>query len=179
MPLYRFCPRCGHELPPLPADDRRIARQDCPACGAAHFQNAKPCAGALVTRDGKVLLGRRGIEPFKGWWDIPGGFLEPWEHPAAGAAREVAEETGLVVRPTRVLAIIVDTYGEGGDYTLNIFFLAEIVGGEARPADDVVELGWFGPDELPEQIAFANGRQALAAWRGSGQRILGTDSIIG
>ncbi|MDO8672840.1 MAG: NUDIX hydrolase [Dehalococcoidia bacterium] len=165
MPLFRFCPRCGHELPHLPADLRHIIRQDCPACGEVHFQNAKPCAGALVIREGKVLLGRRGIDPFKGWWDIPGGFLEPWEHPADGAMREVVEETGLVVRTGEILDIIVDTYGEGGDYTINIFFLAEVVSGEAKAGDDIVELRWFGPDELPDEVAFTNGPMILNVWR--------------
>lgn len=165
MPLFRYCPNCGHELPSLPADSHNISRQDCPTCHTAHYRNSKPCAGALVTQDGKVLLGRRGIEPFKGWWDIPGGFLEPWEHPAHGAAREVAEETSLTVQPSEIMEIIVDTYGDSGDYTLNIFYLAEVLGGEARAGDDLIELKWFGPDDLPDQIAFANGRQALDTWR--------------
>lgn len=57
----------------------------CGVCGKWHYHNSKPCAGALVVRDGKVLLAQRGVEPFKGYWDIPGGFLEAGEHPEHGA----------------------------------------------------------------------------------------------
>jgi ADP-ribose pyrophosphatase YjhB (NUDIX family) len=139
-----------------------------------HYRNAKPTAGALIVREGKVLLGRRAVEPFLGWWDIPGGFLDPWEHPADGVVREVREETGLIVLPGELLSVIVDTYGDGGDYTLNFYYLAANVAGEPRPADDVAELGWFAPEALPEQVAFASGRQALATWqrrlRGEGGR---------
>ena len=167
MPTFRFCPRCGHELPAPTVPAARLVRQDCPACGAVHYRNAKPTASALVVQDGKVLLGRRCIEPFKGWWDVPGGFLEPWEHPAEGVVREIAEETGLAVRPTELLGIFMDVYayGEDDDYTLNVYYLVEIVGGEPRPGDDLMELRFFTPDELPDQVAFATGRQALAEWK--------------
>ena len=159
---YRFCPRCGALLDP---PEKGVHRQRCLACGATYYNNAKPCAGALVVRDGKVMLVRRGIEPYKGWWDIPGGFLAPGEHPAEGAIREVREETGLRVRPVALHAIEVDTYGEeGNEYTLNIYYLAEVVEGEAEPRSDAVEIGWFGPDELPENIAFAHARRVLEAW---------------
>jgi ADP-ribose pyrophosphatase YjhB (NUDIX family) len=149
---------------PAPTDPVRLLVQTCPACGAVHYRNAKPTASALVIRDGQVLLGRRGIEPGLGEWDIPGGFLEPWERPEEGAVRELAEETGLVVRTTELLTVLVDTY-QGDVYTLNLYFLAEPVSGEPHPADDLIELRWFGPDELPSSMAFANCLEALATWR--------------
>ena len=62
------------------------------------LRNAKRCASAVIVREGRVLLGRRAGEPGRGQWDIPGGFLNPWEHPADGAMREVREETGLEVQ---------------------------------------------------------------------------------
>jgi ADP-ribose pyrophosphatase YjhB (NUDIX family) len=160
---FRYCPECGARLQEPSVPDRTL-RQDCPACGTVHYHNAKPCAGALIERGGKLLLARRGIEPFKGWWDIPGGFLEPWEDAAAGAAREVREETGLEVLPETVLAVITDRYGAGGDYTLNVFYAVASEIGEPRPADDVSELRWFAPDSLPQHIAFENGRRAVEAW---------------
>ena len=166
MPVFRHCPECGQSLPPpeMPAD--RLVCQVCPNCGAHHYKNAKPTASALVVRDGRVLLGKRGISPFFGQWDVPGGFLEPWEHPAEGVVRELREETGLDVRPTELLGVWIDTYGPGGDYTLNFYYVAEIVGGEPRADDDVSDLRFFAPDELPPlaEIAFDNGRQALAEW---------------
>jgi ADP-ribose pyrophosphatase YjhB (NUDIX family) len=136
----------------------------CTACGHVHYRNAKPCAGALVARDGRLLLVKRAIQPFLGYWDIPGGFLEEDEHPETGAIREALEETGLKVRLTDLFGFYVDRYGDEGDYCLNIYFLAEVVGGQERPADDAAELAWFAPNELPEQIAFDHAREVLDDW---------------
>jgi ADP-ribose pyrophosphatase YjhB (NUDIX family) len=142
-----------------------LAAQVCGKCQAIHYRNAKPCAGALVVRDGQVLLGRRAIDPGRGMWDIPGGFLEPWEHPADGAAREVAEETGLLVRVASLLTVVMDTY-HGAFYTLNVYYLAEVVDGDGgmRAADDLAELRWFTPETLPAEYAFPHCAGVIAAW---------------
>jgi NADH pyrophosphatase NudC (nudix superfamily) len=73
---FRFCPDCGARLDPVPGRAERLVSQSCAACGAVHFRNAKPCAGALVVRDGKVLLGRRAVEPGLGCWTF-GRFPQP------------------------------------------------------------------------------------------------------
>lgn len=165
MRFFRFCPHCAHELEERVEQPGGYVRPTCPACGFVHYRNPKPCVGVLVVQDGKVLLALRKREPFKGYWDIPGGFMEAGEDPWGTAEREMAEETGLKVRPVRLLGIYPDVYGEGGDHTMNIFYVAEIVAGEARPDDDVEALAWFGKDELPGEIAFNCCRQALAAWQ--------------
>ncbi len=164
MYFFHFCPDCGARLPgPLEADTRRLSSQTCGACRAVHYRNAKPCAGALVVRQGHVLLGRRAVEPARDWWDIPGGFLNPWELPADGAIREVREETGLEVRLVQLLTIEIDTYADR-DYTLNLYYLAEPVGGREAPADDLAELRWFTPRELPSELAFPHCARVLATW---------------
>jgi 8-oxo-dGTP diphosphatase len=148
---------------------RRVTQQDCPACGAVHFRNAKPCAGAIIAREGRVLLGRRNREPYLDWWDIPGGFLEHDEHPEAGAVRELREETGIDITLTCLLGIYLDVYPYGDptdpDTTLNLVYLATAPGGEPRPAVDAAAIGWFGPDDLPDNLAFAHLAAALADWR--------------
>jgi 8-oxo-dGTP diphosphatase len=159
--VFRYCPDCGARLDP--PDEPAIA-QTCASCGAVHYFNAKPCAGAVVVRDGRVLLGRRAIEPALGRWDLPGGFLEPWEHPAECAVREVAEETGLHIQPTRLLCVIMDTYAERV-YTLNLYYLGEVIGGAERPADDLAELGWFEPHAIPRELAFAHCANVLRQWQ--------------
>jgi len=120
----------------------------------------------LAARDGRLLLVRRGIEPFRGYWDIPGGFLEEGEHPEAGAVREMREETGLEVRLTGVFGIYMDryVYQEEQGVTLNIYFLAEVVGGKEQAGDDAAQLGWFGPEELPTRVAFDHARLVLEDW---------------
>ncbi|MFB0534266.1 MAG: NUDIX domain-containing protein [Anaerolineae bacterium] len=163
MSREAFCPRCGGSLIQRYVEGRE--RQVCSRCGRIHYKNAKPCACALVIQDGRVLLVRRAIEPFYGYWDIPGGFLEADEHPAAGVVREMEEETGLRIRLTALLGIYVDTYGAEDEYTLNIHYLAEVVSGEPHPASDALELAWFAPHELPSDLAFRSDYQALEDWQ--------------
>jgi 8-oxo-dGTP diphosphatase len=163
MPIFKFCPECGRPLSLPAGPPEQVLFQSCSQCGATHFKNAKPSVSAVVVHDGKILLARRGREPFLGWWNLPGGFLDPWEHPTAGAIREVAEESGLVVRLGKLLEVAVYRYGERGDYLLNLCYLARVVGGELGAADDAAEVRWFAPDDLPEQIAFMNNLPALVA----------------
>ena len=150
-----WCGRCGGAL--LPEGDHFI-------CQAGHrtFLNSKPAAGALVLRDGQLLLVRRAIEPWKGWWDIPGGFLKDGEHPCAGALREVEEETGYICEAVELLGIYMDTYEYGGDsvFILNIYYLVRIIGGEPRLDAESDALRWFPLNALPE-VAFIHARQVL------------------
>jgi ADP-ribose pyrophosphatase YjhB (NUDIX family) len=165
IPILGFCPACGSRLVEQVVDHRE--RRACPACGRIHWRNAKPCAGALVLRHGKVLLIRRTIEPFLGHWDIPGGFCEVNEHPTETAIREVLEETGLEIELTGLLGLWLDEYGES--VTLNIYYFARPLTRRLRVGDDADGAAWFAPDALPRRIAFVNGRQALASW-GAGDR---------
>jgi ADP-ribose pyrophosphatase YjhB (NUDIX family) len=137
----------------------------CVRCEFIFYQNSKPTSSVLVVERGRVLLAKRGIEPYLGWWDIPGGFLENGEHPEAGAVREVAEETGLQIKLTELLGIYIDTYGRSGEYTLNLCYTADLVSGRPNPASDVTELRWFDLDALPDQVAFNWSRDALAKLR--------------
>ena len=106
MASFVFCPICGTSLVERVLDRR--SRSVCPACGWIYWRNAKPCAGALVIRNGKVLLVHRSIEPYLGYWDIPGGFCEVDEHPAQAAIRETREETGLEIELTGLLGLWMD-----------------------------------------------------------------------
>jgi ADP-ribose pyrophosphatase YjhB (NUDIX family) len=123
---------------------------------------------------GRVLLARRAFDPFQGFWDAVGGFLDEAEHPLAGVRREVREETGLDFEPRELLGIWMGTYGDDRRATLNLFWTGHLGPGTPQPADDVRELRWFGPDELPgpEELAF-DGLVAdvLAAWVATGQGV--------
>ena len=160
---WRLCPRCGAELG---GDAARLA---CDACGFIVYASSKPTAGALCVDNGRVLLARRAHPPFQGFWDIPGGFLDEGEDPLDGLRRELKEETGLEVEPQRFFGLWMDRYGSDStaDATLNLYWTARVVGGQAAPADDVSELRWFGRDELPaaDELAFENVPLVLAAWR--------------
>jgi ADP-ribose pyrophosphatase YjhB (NUDIX family) len=160
---WRLCPRCGAELG---GDAARLA---CDACGFIVYASSKPTAGALCVDNGRVLLARRAHPPFEGFWDIPGGFLDEGEDPLDGLRRELREETGLEVEPQGFLGIWMDRYGgdSTAEATLNLYWTARVVGGDAEPADDVSELRWFNRDELPapDELAFENVPLVLAVWR--------------
>ena len=161
---WKHCPRCGAALE---SDPERAA---CPACGSVFWANSQPTACAFVTdADGRLLLGRRAGEPWRGYWDTPGGFLEEGEDPLDALRRELREETGLEVEVGAFVGAFTDRYGNGPDapFTLNLYWTARVLGGEERAADDVDELRWFDPDELPpdDEIAFENVTRALTLWR--------------
>jgi 8-oxo-dGTP diphosphatase len=160
---WRFCPRCRAEL------RHAGSRVECPVCGFVAYASSKPTAGALVEHGGRVLLARRANEPFQGFWDIPGGFLEEGEHPLDGVRRELREETGLEIEPLEFLGAWIDRYGgdSSAEATLNLYWTARVVSGEAEPADDVSELAWFAVDGLPgrNELAFENVPLVLEAYR--------------
>ncbi len=145
-------------------------RVECAACGFVAYSTSEPTACALVEDGaGRLLLARRARDPHAGSWDLPGGFVEEGEHPLEALRRELREETGLEVAPGEFVGAWLDRYGEADDATttLNLYWTAVPEGGELEPADDVSELRWFAPAELPpdDQIGFANVRQVLRAWR--------------
>jgi 8-oxo-dGTP diphosphatase len=158
------CPRCAAPLRTAPG------RAECPGCGSVYYANPAPAACALVVDgEGRLLLARRAQDPYRGYWDIPGGFVEETEHPLDALRRELLEETGLLVEPLEFFGAWMDRYGDGpgAQTTLNLFWTARVVSGEPRPADDVDQLAWFAPDELPgpERIAFTRTAHVLDAWR--------------
>ncbi|HOD65274.1 MAG TPA: NUDIX hydrolase [candidate division Zixibacteria bacterium] len=158
---YRFCPRCARPLAAATIDG--VSRLACPdsACGFVFYQNPIPAAGGIVVEDDRVLLVRRAHPPMVDWWCFPAGFMEWGEHPAQTAVREVAEETGLIVRLTGFFEV----YSGTDDPRVNavlLLYLAERIGGALRPADDAAEARFFSFDDLPDRIAFESHRQALA-----------------
>lgn len=163
---WSLCPKCGSRLRAVQgerdAQPHLVCDNDHP-----HYSNPRPTVSVLAEReDGRLLLVKRGIEPFKGLWDTPGGFMESGEEPEETARRELREETGLDADIGEVLAIVPDTYGEQLT-TINIFYRATVADvSAASAASDVSELGWFSADKLPtrDQIAFECVPRAIETW---------------
>ena len=130
------------------------------------WSNPVPGAQAVLERDGRVLLGRRGHDPSRGLWDLPGGFVDEYEHPLDALHRELREETGLEIEPVELLGIWMQPYD--GRNVLCLTWLARPTGGVERAGDDLVELRWFAPDELPgpDALAFETYVEILSVWRG-------------
>jgi ADP-ribose pyrophosphatase YjhB (NUDIX family) len=101
-----FCPNCGapieYKIPP--GDDRK--RNVCSATGEIFYANPRNVVGCIVEDNGAILMCRRAIEPRRGFWTLPAGFLELGETTWNGAARETFEETRAAVEKMRLFAMI-------------------------------------------------------------------------
>ena len=161
---WKHCPRCGSgEI------DVEKGQAECRECGFRAYASSHPTASAAcLDGEGRVLLSRRGEEPFKGMYDLPGGFVEEGEHPLDCLRRELREEGGVEVEPLDFLGIWIDKYGGDGSAqtTLNLYWTARIVEGTLEAADDVAEFRWFAPDEVPlDELAFPHTREVLSVLR--------------
>jgi ADP-ribose pyrophosphatase YjhB (NUDIX family) len=165
MIYFRFCPKCGGRLNLKRVEE--FERLVCAKCSFVFYENPRPTASAIIFKDDKVLLVKRAIEPRRGFWDLPGGFLEKDEHPEEALRRELKEELCVEIEVLELLGIYMDQYGydEAGSHTLNIYYLVKIVSGEPKPASDIQGLEWFDKTNLPQKIAFENNKEALQAWR--------------
>ena len=158
---YRYCPYCGDPLIVKEMAARPVPY--CLACRRPFFQDPKVAAAVLVVQRDRVLLVRRGVDPQRGQWALPAGFVDAGEDPRRAAQRECLEETGLQVKITGLLDVVF-----GGDEprgaSIIIVYCAQVRGGDLRPADDVDEARFFPLDRLPP-LAFRASRLALARWR--------------
>lgn len=157
---YRFCMACGGRLSRVRQEGRR--RLHCRRCGWTFYGNPVPAAVALVMRGGKVLLGRRAAEPYRGTWDLPGGFLEAGETPERALARELREEIGARLRSARFLSFFTETYGRRGFPILAAVYRVRLAPGRLRHGSDVSEVRWFSRRRLPyREIRFPSVPRAL------------------
>ena len=109
--------------------------------------------GGVVVHRGRVLLIRRGSEPLKGAWSIPGGLLELGEELAEGVRRELKEETGLDVKPLEVLAVFDRVFREGPRVRYHyvvVDYACRLKGGRLRSASDVLDARWVRRKDLPQ-----------------------------
>lgn len=134
----------------------------CPACGWIYFHDPKVAVAALILRDDQVLLVRRAIDPKRGLWTLPAGFLDAGEDPARAIERECLEETGLEVSAGALLDVVSGKEHNRGANLL-IVYRVEVLGGDLRPADDVDRADYFPLNELPP-LAFESTTRLLSRY---------------
>lgn len=143
-----YCYQCGSALKDkiVPPDDRQ--RETCPKCGYIHYQSPTVLVGTFLFHQDKLFWIKRGIEPQKGLWTFPGGFLESGETVREAAARELFEETRIKRSPEDMIP-----FGILSLVTLNQVYLTfrchceSFI--EASATQEVEQSGWFNEEEAP------------------------------
>jgi ADP-ribose pyrophosphatase YjhB (NUDIX family) len=158
----KFCSRCGSVLQFGAIDGEDRDRLACPSCGHIAYVNPRLVVTVFpITEAGQIVLIRRGIEPGKGSWAQPGGFLEVDETVNQAAIRETWEETGLLVEPGEIIGL----YTRLEAAVVTLAFEARIVGGLAAPTPEATEIKAYAPEDLPwSEIAFSTTTWALRDW---------------
>ncbi|HPA36138.1 MAG TPA: NUDIX hydrolase [Chitinophagales bacterium] len=152
----KFCGNCGNLVVVKFAEGRD--RVVCEHCEVIHYTNPKIVVGALATWENKVLLCRRAIEPRRGYWNLPAGYLEDFEKSEDGAIRETWEEAGAHIKIEGVHTV----YNLPQANQVYIHFLAHLTDGIIRNGEESIESGLFSEEEIPwDELAFTSSAYAL------------------
>lgn len=158
---YRFCPKCGSVA------DRKLPNLlICKNCDYNFYINPAPTNAIILENSrGEILLVKRKFEPMKGFWDLPGGFIEIGESIEESSLREIKEELGIDISEVTYFKSYPDEYLYQGINvkTLGITLVGKISdNAEINPADDVEEAKFYKKEDISfEEIAFESIKQAL------------------
>lgn len=150
--VARFCSYCGARVTQsVPEGDTRL-RDVCVGCGAIHYQNPRVVTGCLPVYNDKVLLCKRAIEPRKGFWTLPGGFMELGETIAEGAVRETWEEACAKVQVRSLYTVFNVIEAD----QVSVFFLADLPTPAFAAGTESEEVALFAEKDIPwEDLAFS------------------------
>ena len=141
-------------------DDRE--RLVCADCGHIAYENPKVVVGSVATLGDRLLICRRAIEPRKGYWTLPAGYLELHETPEDGAVREAVEEACAAIEIDRLLAV----FSIPRLSQVQLIFRARLASPEVAPGPESTDVRLARWDEIPwDEIAFPSVRWSLDAWR--------------
>lgn len=160
----RYCPACGQPVETaVPEGDNR-PRAVCTACGTIHYINPKLVVGTVPVWEGSILLCRRAIEPRRGFWTLPAGFMEIGETLAEAALRETWEEALARVELGALFSVVDVVHAA----QVHVFFAATLGTREFGEGIETLETRLFLPGDLPwGELAFASNRIALEQYLAS------------
>lgn len=158
--LIRCCPRCGK---PIQVKEGRLL--ECPTCHFTLYLAPAACNGAILTNNtGDILLVKRALEPMKGYWDLPGGFMNYDETIEESVLREIHEELNTKPLSIHYFRSYYDTYvfKDVPYHTLGLIFTGTVDPLNLSAQDDISSYSFFKTTSLPfKQIAFPSVKQAL------------------
>lgn len=156
--MIKYCSQCKYPLRRIKINKRR--RLICQKCGWINYENPLPAVVAVVRKNRKILLVKRSIEPHKGRWTLPSGFIEIEETPRVACLRELKEETNLEGRISGLIGV----YSQRSKIYKNILVVAYGVEAkrkrELAAGDDAQEVRFFPIKRLPN-IPFSSHRQII------------------
>ena len=153
-----FCSQCGSrvELRVPPGD--HLPRYVCVSCGAIHYQNPQLVVGCVAEYAGRILLCRRAIEPRRGYWTVPAGFMENGETLQQAAARESREEALAEVSIGSLLSVVHVLHAE----QVHVFFRATLAAARYAAGPESLEVALVVPADIPwADLAFRSTDFAL------------------
>ena len=133
-------------------------------CDFVNYQNARPTATALIMKSSKVLLVKRAEKPYRGWWDLPAGYIGRGESAEDTLRREMKEELGIEIKFKKFLGAYPGTATSGPDrfHVLSLVYLASPVGTpNVSDKKEIKEFGWFAKSDFPKKIAFDSNRDIV------------------
>ncbi len=163
----KYCCECGKGVVfKIPADDNR-ERFICEHCDTIHYQNPRVVVGCLPVYQGKILLCLRAIEPRKGYWTLPAGFMENGESTEEGARRETLEEACASVSEPQLYTVF-DLPRISQVY---MFYRGNLVDGKYGVGAETLESGLYSPEDIPwQRLAFPVVGQTLRFYIEDSQR---------
>jgi len=157
--VYKFCPRCAGNLL---QEKKNMLR--CKKCRFEFYINAIPCNAVLIENEkGEILLVKRKFEPKKGYWDWPGGFLEPCESLKDSIKREIKEELGVKIELGEFVGAYSDTYlFQNINNPVIVLVMTGKINGEIKVSDDAGGYKYFSKKEiLKQKLAFKSMEKGL------------------
>ena len=158
LPEDKFCPGCGSPLERTETAGK--IRPACADCRRVIYYDPKVAAVVVVAREGRILMVRRANQPGYGLWSVPGGYVDRGEVVERAAAREVQEETGLVVEIAGLLGL----FSQAGNPVMVAAFAGRETGGVLRAGPETLAVDFFPQDALPP-LAFPRDIEMLNLWR--------------
>ena len=149
----KYCQYCAKSLNLRIPDGDNRERYCCDYCGAIAYENPKNVVGTVPAYEDKLLLCKRAIEPRRGKWTLPAGFMENGETTLEGALRETKEEAGaeVIIKPDSLYTL----FNLPSINQVYIFFRAELANLDFSPGVESEEVGLFSEEDIPwSEIAF-------------------------
>jgi ADP-ribose pyrophosphatase YjhB (NUDIX family) len=147
----KFCSNCGAAVALRIPEGDHLPRYVCEACGTIHYRNPRLVVGCVPVHAGRILLCRRAIEPRRGYWTVPAGFMENGETLQAAAARETREEALAEVEIGSLLSVVHVLHAE----QVHVFFRATLPEAHFGAGVESLEVKLVTPEDIPwSDIAF-------------------------